>query len=76
MPKAVNEAADDSDMMFYGVLGLSIFFFVAIAVAVIYLTIKYRHRPGHKAEPSPAHNDALEVTWTVIPTLILSLIHI
>ena len=81
MPKAVNDVADDSDFMFITVLGLSTFFFIAIAVAVIYLTIKYRHRPGHKAEPSSAHNDALEVTWTVIPTIIcvflfLSLIHI
>jgi cytochrome c oxidase subunit 2 len=71
MPPAVNSEADDSDMMFYGVLGLSIFFFVAITIAVVYLTIKYRHRPGHKPEPSPAHNDALEITWTVIPTIIV-----
>src|SRR3569832_1594150 len=34
MPKAVNQAADESDMMFYAVLALSIFFFVALAVAV------------------------------------------
>jgi cytochrome c oxidase subunit 2 len=70
MPKSVNEAADESDMMFYAVLGLSIFFFIAIAAAVIYFVIKYRHRPGHKAEPSAAHNDVLEITWTVIPTII------
>ena len=56
--------------MFYAVLALSIFFFVGITVAVVYFTIKYRHRPGHKAEPSSAHNDALEITWTVIPTII------
>lgn len=71
LPKSVNLAADGSDMMFYTVLGLSIFFFTAILIAVVYFTIKYRHRPGHKAEPSPAHNDALEITWTVIPTLIV-----
>jgi cytochrome c oxidase subunit II len=70
MPKAVNEAADESDMMFYAVLGLSAFFFIAIAFAVVYLVIKYRHRPGHKPEPSAAHNDVLEITWTVIPTII------
>jgi len=70
MPKAVNAAADDSDMMFYAVLALSTFFFIGIAVAVIYLVIKYRHRPGHKPQPSAAHNDAMEITWTVIPTLI------
>jgi len=70
MPKAVNLTADDSDLMYYAVLGLSIFFFVAIAGAVVYFTIKYRHRPGRKPEPSAAHNDALEITWTVIPTII------
>ena len=71
MPKAVNEAANESDDMFYSVLGLSIFFFVAITIVVIYFTWKYRHRPGHKPQPSPAHNDALEITWTVIPTIIV-----
>ena len=70
MPKSVNTVTDDSDFMFFSVLGLSAFFFFAIAAAVIYLVIKYRHRPGHKPEPSAAHNDALEVTWTVIPTII------
>ena len=71
MPKSVNLAADDSDLMFYSVLALSAFFFFAILVAVVYLTWKYRHRKGHKAEPSAAHNDALEITWTVIPTIIV-----
>ncbi len=70
LPKSVNTVTDDSDFMFITVLALSTFFFVAILVAVVYLTVKYRHRPGHKAEPSAAHNDALEVTWTVIPTII------
>jgi cytochrome c oxidase subunit II len=70
MPRSVNSAADESDIMFYSVLALSAFFFIAIAFAVVYLTIKYRHRPGHKPQPSAAHNDAMEITWTVIPTII------
>lgn len=70
MPKSVNVEADSTDQMFYAVLALSIFFFIAITIAVVYLVWKYRHRPGHKAEPSAAHNDALEITWTVIPTII------
>jgi cytochrome c oxidase subunit 2 len=71
LPKAVNKEADDSDMMFYAILAMNIFFFIAITVAVVYLVWKYRGRPGHKPEPSPAHNDALEITWTVIPTIIV-----
>lgn len=70
MPRAVNKPADQSDQMFYAVLALSVFFFVGITIAVVYLTWKYRHRPGHKAEKSATHNDALEITWTIIPTII------
>jgi cytochrome c oxidase subunit II len=70
LPKAVNLVANDSDMMFYAVLALSAFFFFAITFAVLYFVIRYRHRPGHKPQPSPAHNDALEITWTVIPSII------
>lgn len=70
MPRAVNKEADSTDQMFYAVWGLSAFFFVGITIAVVYLVLKYRHRPGHKAEPSAAHHDALEITWTIIPTII------
>jgi cytochrome c oxidase subunit 2 len=70
LPKSVNQIADDSDRMFYAVLGLSAFFFFAITFAVVYFVWKYRHRPGHKPEPSAGHNDALEITWTIIPTII------
>ena len=70
MPLAANKTAEDSDVMYYSVLGLSAFFFFAIAGVIIYFVVKYRHRPGHKPEPSAAHNDALEITWTVIPTII------
>jgi cytochrome c oxidase subunit 2 len=70
MPKSVNLEADSTDQMYFGVLALSAVFFFGIAIAVVYLVWKYRHRPGHKAEPSPAHHDAMEITWTVIPTII------
>jgi len=70
LPPAASKTADGPDAMFIWVLGLSAFFFVAITGAIVFMVIKYRHRPGHKAEPSAAHNDALEITWTVIPTII------
>ena len=71
MPRSVNKAATGTDTMFYATLGLSIFCFLGITVAVVYFVIRYRHRPGHKAEPSAAHNDTLEITWTIIPTIIV-----
>lgn len=71
MPKSVNAAADGVDSMFYAVLGLSIFCFLGITIVTIWFVIKYRARPGHKAQPSTAHSDTMEITWTVIPTIIV-----
>lgn len=70
LPKSVNSATTGTDTMFYAVLALSFFFFFAITFAVIYFVWKYRHRPGHKPQPSASHNDAMEITWTVIPSII------
>ena len=55
---------------------LSVVCFVGITIATIWFTLKYRHRKGHKSEPSPSHNDALEITWTVIPSILLVFIFI
>jgi len=71
MPKGVNAVGDGTDTMFYATLGLSIFCFIGITAATVYFVIRYRHRPGHKAEPSAAHNDTMELTWTIIPTIIV-----
>src|SRR5262249_14891966 len=70
MPELDNDVAEESDVMYYSVLGLSFFFFVGTTGATVSLAAKSGHRPGHKPQPSPAHNDALEITWTVIPTII------
>lgn len=70
LPEAASVTTGGMDPLFYGLLGLSIFCFVGITTAVIYFVIKYRARPGHKPEPSSSHNDTLEVTWTVIPSII------
>lgn len=70
LPESASVTSDSPDLLFYGVLGLSIFCFVAITAAVVYFVIKYRARPGHAPEPSSSHNDALEITWTIIPSII------
>jgi len=70
-PVAASKAAHASDFMFYVVLGLSIFCFVGITGCIVYFVVKYRHRPGHtKPLPSSSHNDAMEITWSVIPSII------
>lgn len=65
-----------TDWLFYGILALTFFCFIAITVAVVYFVLKYRRRPGHEAERSSEHNDALEITWTIIPSIICVFIFI
>ncbi|MFN0098037.1 MAG: cytochrome c oxidase subunit II [Gemmatimonadaceae bacterium] len=48
--------------------------FVVVEAGLIYTIIKYRKRPGGPAAKQIHGNAALEITWTVIPALILVLI--
>ncbi len=47
------------------------FFFVGIVAATIWFVIAYRKRPGYEGSPEALHNNALEITWTVIPSFIV-----
>jgi cytochrome c oxidase subunit II len=70
-PEAASSFADRIDTFYYAILWICIIFFVPIVVAMIYFTIKYRQRPGYKGSPEALHNNTIEVTWTVVPTLIV-----
>jgi len=74
--KASVKNADHVDWMFYAILGLSLFCFIAVTVSVLYLTWRYHHRPGHKMVHTKSHDNVLEVVWTVIPSIICVLIFI
>ncbi|ACY14956.1 cytochrome c oxidase, subunit II [Haliangium ochraceum DSM 14365] len=70
LPDAASVTSPAVDSMWDIVFWLSVFCFIAITGVVVYFVIKYRARPGHKAQPSPHHNDVMETIWTVIPALI------
>lgn len=77
MPEQASTGAADVDWMYYGILGMCIFWFLLITVAVVYFTWKYRWRPERqRAEPSPPHHDLLEITWTIIPSIIVVIIFV
>lgn len=66
----------DSDPLYLFIWYVSIFFFLLVVGLMFYFAWKYRRVPGKAAEVSPSHNTMLEITWTVIPTLILFVIFI
>jgi cytochrome c oxidase subunit 2 len=63
--------AQETDRLFMAILYISAFFFVIVVAAMVYFAIKFRRRPGYQGNPDALHNNALEITWTVIPTLIV-----
>ena len=74
MPPKVSTVAHHVDSLFDFILWISVFFFVLIVVLMVYFVIKYRHREGVEAESSASHNTLLEVTWTIIPVILVMVI--
>ena len=74
MPPGVSTVAHHVDWLFNFILGISVFFFLLIVVLMVLFVIKYRRRAGQEAEASPSHNMALELTWTIIPLILVVVI--
>lgn len=60
------------DLAFKIIFGIGIFFLVGITTVMIYFVIRYRRSKHPKAEQI-RDNNVLEVTWTVIPLLLVLL---
>lgn len=65
------DMAPASDMLFMGIFWISLVSFVFLMVLMVIFTVKYRRRPGVPTMRSPAHNTPLELTWTVVPLIVL-----
>jgi len=75
LPPAASNLADSVDPMFYAINYICYFFFVVIAVAMVYFVVKYRVRPGQAfRSDGPLHNLPLETSWAVVPLLIVIVI--
>jgi len=74
MPPQVSTTAHSVDWLFHFILAISVFFFLLIVIVMLVFVLKYRRREGQTAAQSPSHNMALEVTWTVIPVILVIVI--
>lgn len=59
--------ANDWQNLFYFEVGIFVFFSLLIFGAILYLSVKYRRRPGNEAAPPTEDYLPLEITWTAIP---------
>jgi cytochrome c oxidase subunit 2 len=74
LPPPDSTVAAAVDNLFYFILWVSVFFFVLIVSLMVVFVVLYRRRPGVEAGPAPSHNTALEVTWSVIPLILVIVI--
>ncbi|MCA9130559.1 MAG: cytochrome c oxidase subunit II [Planctomycetales bacterium] len=73
-PPKASTFAEETDALYMIILWISIIFFVGIVVAMVVFVAKFRRRPGYQGDSRALHNNALEITWTVIPTIIVCFI--
>lgn len=74
LPPPDSATAPAVDFVFYLILGVCAFFFTLVVATMIYFAIVYRKRPGHQAEKTATHSNLLEVSWTIVPLLIVAYI--
>jgi cytochrome c oxidase subunit II len=65
------EVAKEIHWVFDFILWTSAIFFVIIIALGTYFVVRYRRRPGVDAEKTSSHNTALELLWSVIPTILV-----
>jgi len=71
MPPESSTVAGQVDAAFYFIYWIAVFFFVGIVTAMVIIVIKYRSREGHKPKKAPNHSLALELTWSIIPLILV-----
>jgi cytochrome c oxidase subunit II len=75
-PEQRSTYASNVDNLFYFILGISFVFFALIISLMVVFVIKYRRRPGEAPQPSPSHNNWLELLWTGIPVILVAVIFV
>ncbi len=74
MPVDASTTAPKVDALFYFILVISLVFFALIVGLMVTFVVRFRRRGNAEAQPSPAHNTALELLWSGIPLLLVIVI--
>lgn len=70
-PVQASEFAPSVDNLYMAIFWVSTLFFAVIVGLMFYFVVKYRRQPGVKPQPSASHNTAIEILWSVLPSIIL-----
>lgn len=67
LPERASSYAGEVDALFYFIVAVTVFFTVAVSLALVFFAIKYRRRSDADRPPEIHGSLALELTWTLIP---------
>mgnify|MGYP000436054839 FL=1 len=73
LPDSASEHGESIDMMLWITMGITGFVFVVTQILLFGFAFKYRQKKGQKALYYP-HNDKLEILWTTIPAIALTVL--
>ncbi len=72
MPDNASNYGSEVDGLFYFIYWVCVVMFALIMGWMILFVVRYRKREGYTAnKPAPHHSTALELTWSIIPTIVV-----
>src|ERR1700691_2587319 len=75
-PPAASSIAEGVDKLYLFLTGITVFFTVLIFSIIFYFMVKYRRRSNDEVPPEVHSSLILELTWTIIPSLICVVIFV
>ena len=77
LPPSASVQRDRIDFTFWLATGISIFIFAVVVSAILFSVLKFRARPDDDTDGPPIHgHTGLEIAWTAVPALLVTIIAI
>jgi cytochrome c oxidase subunit 2 len=77
LPVSASKEAGRIDFEFWFVVTICIVVFAVVAAVMLYSVVRFRAAPGDDSDGPPIHgHTGLEITWTLIPTVLVTAIGI
>ncbi|MEX0928742.1 MAG: cytochrome c oxidase subunit II transmembrane domain-containing protein, partial [Balneolales bacterium] len=74
MPQRRSTFAADVDTLFHFIHITGFILLAGITIAIIYFCIRYRRKSDDEVTPIITHNANLEITWSVIPLILILIV--
>jgi cytochrome c oxidase subunit 2 len=77
LPVSASKERDRIDLTYWLATGIAIMIFAVVAAAILYSVWRFRVHPDDDSDGPPIHgNTTLEIVWTAIPTVLVTVIAI